>query len=228
MNGLLGKKIGMTQIFDADGRLLSVTAVEAGPCFVLETKQTPPKVKLGFSSVKETKLKKPELGFFKKINVMPLGFVREIALKENADLKVGQEIKADIFTAGDLVNVTGISIGKGFQGGMKRWNWHGSDATHGSTSRRRAGSIGSSTTPGRTIKGHHMPGHMGTARVTVKNLKVVKVDAEKNYLLLKGAVPGHKNSFIIIEKSKKIVKKPAETSQSEKKDAAKEKAKGKK
>lgn len=229
MTGLLGKKIGMTQIFDNDGRLLSITAIEAGPCFVLETKQTPPKIKLGFSPVKEARLKKPELGFFKKIKVSPLRFVREIPVKDTAELKVGQEVKVDIFNAGDFVDVTGISIGKGFQGGMKRWHWHGANSTHGATSRRRVGSIGSSTTPGRTIKGHHMPGHMGAERVTVKNLKVIKVDAEKNYLLLKGAVPGHRNSFLIIKKSRKIAKKPVEASATEKtKEAAKEKAKGKK
>ncbi len=229
MTGILGKKIGMTQIFDNDGKLLPVTAVEAGPCFVLETKQMPPKVKLGFSPAKESRLKKPELGFFKKINVSPLKFVREIPIKENAELKVGQEIKADIFNAGDFVDVTGISIGKGFQGGMKRWHWDGGPRTHGSTSKRRVGSIGSSTTPGRTIKGHHMPGHMGAERVTVLNLKVVKVDAENNLLLLKGAVPGHRNSFLIIKKSRKIKKIHAAPAAAEKaKEQAKEKPREKK
>ncbi len=209
MSGLLGKKIGMTQIFDTDGRVVPVTAIEAGPCFVLETKQNPPKIKLGFCPVKESRLKKPQLGFFKKIGVSPLRFVREISLKESADFKVGQEIKVGIFNAGDFVDVTGVSIGKGFQGGMKRWHWAGGPRTHGSTSKRRVGSIGSSTTPGRTIKGHHMPGHMGMDRVTVSKVKVVKVDKENNLLLLKGAVPGHKNGFLVINQTKKKVKIPA-------------------
>lgn len=209
MSGLLGKKIGMTQIFDSSGKIVPVTAVEAGPCFVLETKAAPlPRIKLGFSQIKETRLSKAELGYFKKINVSPLKFVREIPLKENAEFKIGQEIKADIFTAGDFVDVTGVSIGKGFQGGMKRWHWHGGPMTHGSTSRRRAGSIGSSTTPGRTIKGHHMPGHMGADKVTVQNIRVIKVDKDNNLLLLKGAVPGSRNSFLVIKKAKKKTFKP--------------------
>ncbi|MDP2938805.1 MAG: 50S ribosomal protein L3 [Candidatus Omnitrophota bacterium] len=225
MVGLLGKKIGMTQIFDSDARVVALTAIEAGPCFVLETKKsTPQKIKLGFSPIKETKLKKPELGFFKKINVAPLRFIREIPFNETKDYKVGEEVKVDIFNSGDFVDVTGISIGKGFQGGMKRWHWKGGPQTHGSTSKRRVGSIGSSTTPGRVYKGHHMPGHMGFDRVTVQNLKVVKVDLEHNLLLLKGAVPGHKNSFLIIKKSKKkvnksiVVDKPKEETKQEPKE----------
>jgi len=204
--GLLGKKIGMTQVFDSQGRLVVVTAIEAGPCFVLEIKATPlAKIKLGFAPKKESRIKKPQLGFFKKLNVSPLSFVREFPLGEFKDYKVGQEIKANIFKAGDYVNITGTSIGKGFQGGVKRWHWKGGNKTHGSTSHRRAGSIGSSTTPGRTIRGHHMPGHMGNERVTVKNLLIVKVDAANNLLLVKGAIPGYKSNFVILNKS---IKKP--------------------
>lgn len=240
MSGLLGRKIGMTQIFDSEGKVVPVTAVEAGPCFVLEAKSAAPaKIKLGFKPVKENRLTKAALGYFKKINVAPLKFVREIPLKESAEYKVGQEIRADIFVPGDFVDVTGISIGKGFQGGMKRWHWDGGPRTHGSTSKRRVGSIGSSTTPGRTIKGHHMPGHMGADRVTVQNIRVVKVDKDNNILLLKGAVPGHHNSFLVIKKAKKrvfdavaaaaIAEKLAQAKEkSEKKEAYKEKPKARK
>lgn len=204
--GLLGKKIGMTQVFSNDGSLIPVTAIEAGPCFVLEIKENPPsKIKLGFGPKKEGRVQKPQLGYFKKLNLHPLTLVRELPLGEFKDYKVGQEIKADIFKVGDYVHVTGTSIGKGFQGGVKRWHWKGGKKTHGSTSHRRAGSIGSSTTPGRTIRGHHMPGHMGNERVTVKNLWIIKVDASNNLLLVKGAIPGYKSNFVIIRKS---VKKP--------------------
>lgn len=215
--GLLGKKIGMTQVFDGQGNLVGVTAIEAGPCFVLEIKETPlAKIKLGFGPKKESRVKKPQLGFFKKINVSPLSFVRELPLGEFKDYKIGQEIKADIFKEGEYLHITGTSIGKGFQGGVKRWHWKGGKKTHGSTSHRRAGSIGSSTTPGRTIRGHHMPGHMGADTVTVKNLKVVKVDAVNNLLLVKGAVPGFKSNFLILRKSSKKPKVAAPKVESKK------------
>lgn len=203
ISGLLGKKIGMTQIFDADGNVIPVTAVEAGPCYVLELKDAPLKIKLGFEPIKESKVNKPRLGFFKKIGVSPVRYVQEFRSTDNKDYKVGQEIKADFFKAGDFVNVTGISMGKGFQGGMKRWNWSGGPQTHGSMSHRRPGSIGSNTDPGRVWKGHHMPGHMGDARVTVQNLRVMQVDSENNLLLLKGAVPGAKHAYITINRSYK-------------------------
>ncbi len=203
ISGLLGKKIGMTQIFDNDGNVIPVTAIEAGPCYVLELKDAPLKIKLGFVSVKESKLKKPEQGYFKKIGVSPVKYIQEFRSTDNKDYKVGQEIKADFFKAGDFVNVIGTSMGKGFQGGMKRWHWKGGPATHGSTSKRRPGSIGSGTDPGRVWKGHHMPGHMGDARVTVQNLRVMQVDAETNLLLVKGAIPGGKNGYVAIVRSLK-------------------------
>jgi large subunit ribosomal protein L3 len=217
--GLLGKKIGMTQIFDLHGRVVPVTAIEAGPCFVLEIKDNPPKIKLGFGPKKESRIKKPVLGLYKKLKLEPLSFIRELPLGENEDYKVGQEIKADIFKDGEYVHVIGTSIGKGFQGGFKRWNWKGGDMAHGSTSHRRAGSIGSSTTPGRTIRGHHMPGHMGDARVTVKNLRIVRVDAANNLLLVKGAVPGYKGNFVIVKRSYKKPKVEAAPVKVDKKDA---------
>ncbi len=201
MTGLLGKKIGMTQIFSDDGRLTGVTAIEAGPCPVLAIKEK--NIQLGFEPVNEKRLKKPLLGYFKKISVVPQKWIREVSRDPAVEYKVGQEIKVDLFKAGDFVDITGVSIGKGFQGGMKRWHWHGGPQTHGSTSHRRVGSIGSATTPGRVFKGHHMPGHMGACTVTQQNVKVVNVDPENNLLLVKGHVPGHKNAYLVIKKAKK-------------------------
>ncbi|MDD5155371.1 MAG: 50S ribosomal protein L3 [Candidatus Omnitrophica bacterium] len=201
MAAILGKKLGMTQIFTQDGLRLSVTAIEAGPCPILEIKEK--HLKLGFDLAKETSLKKPASGYFKKLNVAGRKFVREVPKDSTGQYQIGQELKADVFKEGDFVDISGVSIGKGFQGGMKRWHWQGGPQTHGSTSHRRAGSIGSSSTPGRVWKGHHLPGHMGNHRTTVQNLKVAKVDPENNILLIKGAVPGHKNSYVIIRKAKK-------------------------
>lgn len=201
MSGILGKKLGMTQIFTDDGSLVGVTAIEAGPCPVLAVKEK--SLQLGFDTVKETSFNKPAIGFFKKINVTPRKFIREVLKAPNTEYKVGQELTVELFKAGDFVDVIGVSLGKGFQGGMKRWHWRGGPQTHGSTSHRRVGSIGSTTTPGRVWKGHHLPGHMGAIRTTLQNLKVIKIDLEKNLLLVKGAVPGHKNSYLIIRKAKK-------------------------
>ncbi|MFH0738610.1 MAG: 50S ribosomal protein L3 [Candidatus Omnitrophota bacterium] len=202
MTGILGKKIGMTQIFTEDGRMVCVTAIEAGPCPVLAVRGA--NIQLGFDEVKkEGRLKKPILGIFKKAGVSPRKVIKELLKDPAKEYKVGEEIKADLFKAGDFVDVTGTSLGKGFQGGMKRWHWKGGPQTHGSTSHRRVGSIGSSTTPGRVWKGHHMPGHMGHQTVTVQNLKVARVDAQNHLLLIEGAVPGHKNSYLVIRIAKK-------------------------
>jgi large subunit ribosomal protein L3 len=205
MTGILGKKIGMTQVFTDDGKLVGVTAIEAGPCPVLAVNNK--SIQLGFDLARESRVKKPILGYFKKINIAPRTFIREVHKEPAKEYKVGDEIKVDLFQAGDAVDVTGTSIGKGFQGGMKRWHWHGGPMTHGSMSHRRVGSIGSTTTPGRVWKGHHLPGHMGMDKVTTQNLRVVKIDLENNILLLKGSVPGHKNSYVIVRKAKKIRKK---------------------
>ncbi|MCX5699949.1 MAG: 50S ribosomal protein L3 [Candidatus Omnitrophica bacterium] len=218
MIGILGKKIGMTQIFAEDGSLVGVTAIEAGPCPVLAINDK--NVQLGFDLAKEKNLKKPLAGYFKKLNIAGRKFIRELPKETGRDYKVGEELKVDIFAPGDYVDVSGISIGKGFQGGMKRWHWHGGPMTHGSTSRRRVGSIGSSTTPGRVFRGHHMPGHMGATGATTQNLKVIKIDLENNIILIKGPVPGKKNSYCIIKKAiKKIgkVKTPAKTVEAPKK-----------
>ena len=203
IRGLIGRKIGMTQIFDKDGNIIPVTVVEAGPCVVLELKESPKKVKLGFESLKESRATKPELGFFKKLGIAPLKIIQEFSSTENKDYKVGQEIKADIFKRGDFVDVTGTSIGKGFQGGMKRWHWDGGPATHGSMHHRRVGAIGSNTTPGRVFKGKSMPGHMGAVKITTQGLRVMGVDTEKNFLLIKGAVPGYSKSLLTINLSRK-------------------------
>jgi large subunit ribosomal protein L3 len=160
-------------------------------------------LQLGFEMAREKSLKRPQSGTFKKLNIPPRRFVREVARDKARQYQVGEELKADLFKAGDFVDVSGISKGKGFQGGMKRWHWSGGPMTHGSTSHRRIGSIGSTTTPGRVWKGHHLPGHMGAARVTVQNLKVVRVDPGNNLILIEGALPGHKNSYLIIRKAKK-------------------------
>ncbi|MFH1199277.1 MAG: 50S ribosomal protein L3 [Candidatus Omnitrophota bacterium] len=199
--GLLGKKIGMTQVFTDDGNQVGVTAIEAGPCPILAVKDK--SVQLGFDAIIEKKLKKPVSGYFKKINISTRKVIKEVAKVVGREYKVGEEIKADLFKPGDFVDVTGISIGKGFQGGMKRWHWQGGPATHGSTSHRRVGSMGSSTTPGRVFKGHHLPGHMGHKQVTIQNLEVIKVDVDNNLLLIKGAVPGFDNSYLVVNRAKK-------------------------
>jgi len=203
IRGLLGKKLGMTQIFDTDGNVIPVTVVEAGPCTVLELKESPVKVKLGFGAIKESNVNKANNGFFKKIGVSPSRIIKEFHSTDNGEYKVGQEIKADFFRPGDYVDVTGTSIGKGFQGGMKRWHWSGGPAGHGSMHHRRVGSIGASADPSRTLKGTNMPGHMGAQRATVQGLRIVDVDADSNTILIKGAVPGHANSILMINRSQK-------------------------
>ena len=194
----------MTQVFSPEGLMLGVTAIEIGPCPVLAVKEK--SVQLGFDIVKEKSLKKPQAEFFKKIKIAPRRMIREFAKDAGVEYKVGDELKADLFKAGDFVDITGVSKGKGFQGGMKRWHWAGGPGTHGHTTHRKVGSIGSTTTPGRVFRGHHMPGHMGADRVTIQNLKVVRIDLNNNLLLVEGAVPGHKNSYLIIKKAIKKTK----------------------
>lgn len=201
MKEILGKKLGMTQIFSEDGKQIGVTAIEVGPCPILAVKEK--SIQIGFDLAKESRIKKPVLGFYKKANVAPRKIIKEFLKDPQVEYKVGEELKVDLFKIGDFVDVSGTSIGKGFAGGMKRWHWKGGPMTHGSTSHRRVGSIGSSTTPGRVFKGHHLPGHMGAKKATVQNLKVAQVDVENNLLLVEGGVPGHKNSYLIIKKAKK-------------------------
>lgn len=218
----------MTQIYDDTGRLTPVTVIEAGPCPIVSVKEK--NIQIGFDAVKEKSLSRPVLGIYKKAGVSPRRILREVPRTANLEYKTGYELKVDMFAPGEKVDVIGTSIGKGFQGGMKRWHWHGGPKTHGSTSHRRAGSIGSSTTPGRVWKGHHMPGHMGDARVTVSGLRVVKVDPENNLLAVMGAVAGYKNNYLIIRKTtkhKRQVIKPViaeQKAEALKKDAKKQSA----
>ncbi|MBF0532119.1 MAG: 50S ribosomal protein L3 [Candidatus Omnitrophica bacterium] len=203
ITGLIGKKLGMTQIFDKDGNQMSVSIIEAGPCTVLAVKDNPKKVQLGFEGIKESKVNKPTAGYYKKLGLSPKKYIREMDSTNNEGYQVGQEIKADFFKPGDFVDVSGVSIGKGFQGGMKRWGWSGGPASHGSMHHRRVGSIGASTFPGRTIKGWNMPGHMGSDNKTIQGLRVVGVDADQNLIMVRGAVPGAKNGLLTILRSRK-------------------------
>lgn len=200
MNAILGRKIGMTRIFDENGMSIPVTAISAGPCVVLGL--TDKNIRLGYEDLEEKNTKKPQLGMFKKLNITPKRIIREI--RENPkDIQVGSQVRVDIFETGDFVDVVGVSIGKGFSGGMKRWNWKCGDSAHGSMSHRRVGSLGSNTTPGRVFKGKHLAGHLGNSRATVQNLKVIRVDAQNNLLLVKGQAPGCVNGLLIIGKAKK-------------------------
>ena len=225
---ILGKKLGMTQVYDGSGRLTPVTVIEAGPCPIVGIKDK--NIQIAFDQAKEKSLSKPVLGIYKNAGVSPRRIMKEVPKIKDQEYALAQELKVDIFNAGDKIDVIGVSIGKGFQGGMKRWHWDGGPKTHGSTSHRRVGSIGSSTTPGRVWKGHHMPGHMGNIRVTVSGLKVIKVDSENNLLAVKGAVPGYSNNYVMIRKTtkqKRQVIKPIiaeQKAESLKKDAKKQAA----
>lgn len=206
---ILGKKIGMTQIFDENGRAIPVTVVETGPCTVVQIKTKDSDgyeaVQLGFGEIKEKKLIRPIKGHFTKANVTPKKHLREFRLEE-ISYKVGDEIKADIFTAGEAVDVTGTTKGKGFQGVIKRHGQARGPMGHGSMYHRRPGSMGSTSTPGRVFKGKNLPGHMGCETVTVQNLEIVKVDLDKNVLLIKGSVPGVKGAILKIRNSVKSTK----------------------
>jgi large subunit ribosomal protein L3 len=198
---ILGTKLGMTQIFAEDGKVIPVTVVKAGPCTVIQTKTVETdgyeSVVVGYGEVKEKSLNKPMKGIFAKANVAPCKYLREFRLEE-ATLAVGDEIKADIFEAGEKVDVSGISKGKGFAGPMKRWGLHRGPMSHGSGYHRGSGSMGACSNPGRVMKGKKLPGHMGVVKVTVQNLEVVKVDAENQLILVKGAIPGNKGGLVTI------------------------------
>ena len=209
---ILGKKIGMTQVFGEDGRVVPVTVIEAGPCVIMSLGEK--NVKVGFGDVKEGKIKKPQRGEFKKLDLPGKRTIRELRIADRGEWKVGDEIKVDIFKDGDFVDVIATSIGKGFQGGMKKWGWYGTPQSHGSMAHRRIGSVGASADPSRILKGKHMPRQMGNERVTTQNLKVVKVDVANHLLVIKGAVPGPKNGLVEIRKSFK--KKPKEEAKDKK------------
>ena len=204
---ILGTKLGMTQLFDENGKIIPVTVVEAGPCVVVQKKTTDKDgysaVQVGFMDKKEKHTNKPEEGHFKKAGVSAKKVLKEFKLENAAEMNVGDEIKVDAFAAGDKIDVTGTSKGKGFAGPMKRWGMHRGPMSHGSGYHRGSGSMGACSNPGRVMKGKKLPGHMGVARVTVQNLEVVKVDAEQNLILLKGAVPGNKGGLVTIRNSVK-------------------------
>ena len=205
--GLIGKKVGMTQIFDEAGKVIPVTVIEAEPCVVaqIKTKETDgyDAVQLGFGEIKEKKLNKPVKGHFAKANVTPKKHLREFRLDSLENVKVGDELKADVFAAGDKIDVQGTSKGKGFQGVIKRHGQSRGPMGHGSMYHRRPGSMGSTSTPGRVFKGKKLPGHMGVATVTIQNLDVVRVDMDKNVILVKGSVPGNKGAILKIKSAAK-------------------------
>lgn len=204
---LIGKKVGMTQIFDEEGKVIPVTVIEATPCTVTQIKTVEQDgyqaVQLGFGDVKEKKLNKPELGHLSKNKLAPKKYLREFRLDSIEGMKVGDELKADVFAAGDKVDIQGTSKGKGFQGVIKRHGQSRGPMGHGSMYHRRPGSMGPTSTPGRVFPGKNLPGHMGVETVTIQNLEVVKVDLDKNVILVKGSVPGTKGSILKIKSSVK-------------------------
>ena len=203
---ILGKKIGMTQMFSPEGKAVPVTVIEAGPCVVVQTKTTDndgyEAIQVGFDEIKETRANKPQKGHFAKANVKPMRYLREFRVENAAEYQLGQELKADIFAVGDAVDVTGTSKGKGFQGPIKRHGQSRGPMAHGSKYHRRTGSLGAMGN-NRVFIGHKLPGRMGNDKVTVQNLEVVKVDAERNLILVKGAIPGAKKSLVTIKTSVK-------------------------
>ena len=209
LNGLLGKKLGMTRIFTEDGRWIDVTLLEAGPCLVVQRKTQEHEgydaVQLGYGDANERRLTKPLRGHFQKAGVAIKRALREFRVEKDNVLKPGDEIRVDIFKAGDRVDVSGTSKGKGFAGGIKRHHWSGGPGGHGSNFHRRPGSIGQSASPGHVIKGKTLPGHMGDERVTTQNLEVVNVDPTKNLIAVRGSVPGAPGGLIVVKKSVKVV-----------------------
>lgn len=207
MKGIIGKKLGMTQIFLEDGTRVPVTVVQAGPCYVVQKKTTETDgysaVQVGFESVAAAGANKPELGHCTKSGHGVFRYLREFRLATVSDMSVGDSITVDQFSPDDLIDVTGTSIGKGFQGVIKRWNFKGGRASHGSRFHRAPGSIGASATPSHVFKNKKMPGQLGNCKVTVQRLKIVRVVSADNLLLIKGAVPGHKNSIVLIKQSVK-------------------------
>ncbi|MCT4618808.1 MAG: 50S ribosomal protein L3 [Marinisporobacter sp.] len=207
MKGILGRKIGMTQIFTEEGRVIPVTVVEAGPVYVTQVKTIESDgynaIQLGYEDKKENRTNKPEKGHFEKAGVSAKKIVKEFRVESTVDYKIGQEIKADIFADGSKVDVVGTSKGKGTQGPIKRHNQARGPMGHGSKYHRGPGSLGASSYPSRVFKGMNMAGRMGHETVTVQNLEVAKVDAEKNLLLIKGAIPGPKGGVVTIKESVK-------------------------
>lgn len=208
MKGILGKKVGMTQVFDETGEAVPVTVIEAGPCYVTQVKTEETDgynaIQIGFERVDERKVKKPQLGHLNKGQLPPLRYLREFRTDDADEFEIGQEIDASFFSDGQKVDVTGISKGRGFAGVVKRHGFRGGPKTHGQSDRHRApGSIGSSATPSRVFKGMRMAGRMGGERVTIQNLEVVRVDVDRNVLLIKGSVPGAKGGLVVVREAVK-------------------------
>lgn len=205
--GIIGRKIGMTQLFTEKGTVIPVTVLEVGPCVVVQKKTEEndgyTAVQLGFEDLREKLVDKPHRGHFAKAQVANKRVLKEFKLNNSAELNVGDIIKADVFAEGDKVDVTGISKGKGYQGAVKRHGFHIGPKAHGSGYHRGHGSMGANSTPSRVMKGHGMAGHMGSEQVTIQNLNVVKVDAENNLIAIKGAVPGPNGGLIIVKSAVK-------------------------
>jgi len=207
MVGILGEKVGMSQVFSEKGEAVPVTVIKAGPCFVVQKKSDSKEgynvIQIGYGERKEKGLNRPERGHFEKAKVKPLRYLREIHVDNVDEYQLGQEIRVDIFKVGDYVDVKGTSKGKGFAGGVKRWGFRGGPASHGSSHHRRVGSIGGSSFPSRVFPGTKMAGRMGGSSSLAKKLEVVKIIPEENLILVKGAVSGAKKGLVVILKSKK-------------------------
>ena len=214
---IIGKKVGMSQIFDADGKVIPVTVIEAGPCVVVQKKTVEKDgyeaVQLGYEDVPERKLTKPEKGHLAKAGVSPKKHLKEFKLNKSAEMNVGDIVKADVFAEGDHVDVTGVSKGKGYAGVIKRWNAGRSPMSHGAgPMHRHQGSMGACSDPSKIMKGKMMPGHLGAEQVTIQNLDVVKVDAEMNLIAVRGAVPGPKGGIVFLKntvKNNRVAKGPS-------------------
>ncbi len=205
--GLIGRKLGMTHIFSEDGTRIPVTVVEAGPCIVIQKKTVEKDgynaIQIGFAKKESMRANKALIGHCKAAGLGAFNFLRELRIDDIDQFNIGDSIDAQIFENGDLIDVTGVSIGKGYQGVIKRWNFQGGRASHGSRFHRAPGSIGCSATPSRVFKNTKLPGHLGNAQVTIQRLKVVRIDADDNLILIKGAVPGSTNGLVIIKDSVK-------------------------
>jgi large subunit ribosomal protein L3 len=203
MKGIIGRKIGMTRVFNDKGESIPVTVIEAGPCPIVQVKTKATDgydaIQMGFGLGKSRRVNKPLMGHFKKAGAEPSRLLRELRVEDAAAFEVGSEIKAVVFEVGYRVSVTGFSKGKGFQGVVKRWGFGGGGDSHGSKSHRKPGSIGQCATPSKVWKNRKMPGHTGNRRITVRNLEVVQVDADRNVIALRGAVPGHIKGYVIVK-----------------------------
>jgi large subunit ribosomal protein L3 len=205
---IIGRKVGMTQIFDESGKVVPVSVVLAGPCVVVQKKTIEKdgysSIQVGFEEIREKLVNKPVKGHFSKVNLAAKRFLRELRIESADSYNVGDILKADIFAAGEKVDVSGISIGKGFQGVIKRFHASRGPVTHGSKFHRAVGSMGASSFPSKTWKNKHMPGRMGNEKVTVQNLQVAKVDADKNLILIRGGIPGPKKGLVLIKNTVKV------------------------